>query len=162
MKRSLHRGMLAASLFMMALLGVTPSAHAWYKVKNATPNPMSVAYAYASTSGFLCGYNDGCDDNSTRGFRVKGYFNIAPGGVSVLNSKTYGNAQHYIWAIDTVGHVWSGNGGAFATPFGGPFDRCEPMFKDLDLPYQNYIAIRKTTCCGGSCQSDSTSTLVLR
>lgn len=160
MKRYIARSIAALSLCAAVVLSSGGTAHAWYKVKNSTPNPVWVAHAYASTSGILCGWKDGCDDNSTSGWAVHGWWNIAPGGVAILLTQNYGNAVHQIFAHDNVGHVWGQNGGFWGTP-NTVFARCEGLFTDLNLPYVQYRKIRTGWCCGGSCQADATTNLVL-
>lgn len=160
MKRGIWSLIGALVLGGATLAGSPGTAHAWYKVKNATPNTVWVSHAYWSMTGFLCGWNDGCDDNSTSGWAVHGWWQISPGGTAILLTQNYGNAAHQIFANDAFGHVWGQDGGSFGTP-NTPFWRCEGLFTDLDIPYLTYRKIRNTACCGGSCQADFTTTLSL-
>jgi len=157
MMRSL--GVLAVAVAM--LLGSAGTAHAWYKVKNSTPNTVWVSHAYWSKSGLGCGWNDGCDNNSTSGWAVHGWWQISPGGVAILLTQGYSNAAHQLFAHDGLGHVWGQNGFSFGTP-NTVFARCEGLFTDLDIPYLQYRTIRSSACCGIGCSpSDFTTTLSL-
>jgi uncharacterized membrane protein len=149
-----------ATLAAAMVMGASAPAHAWYKVTNKTPNTVWVSHAVASTSGILCGWNDGCDDNSTKGWRVHGWWQISPGGTAIVQTQNFGNAVHQIFAHDAFGHTWGQNGGAFGTP-NAVFSRCEGLFTDLNLPYLTYRKIRTSWCCGGACPADGTSNLTL-
>ena len=152
---------------MMVVMSVPGEAGAWLKFKNSTPNMIWTAHAFASTSGFLCGYNDGC--SGSRGeWRVQGWWAIAPGGTATVQSNTYGNAWHDYYAEDSFGHVWKNGGGTYCSDQTA-FDRCD---QDLcigcmgNCPNPNpsllqYRRLRSTRCCGGTCQSDYTLNFVL-
>lgn len=161
MKRHAARWLSAASLCAVLFLGSSAPAQAWYQIINNTPNAVWVSHAFWSKSGFLCGYNDGCDNNGTSGWKVEGWWKVAPGGAAIIHNKYFGNAAHQIYAHDGLGHVWGGTGGWFGTP-NTAFSRCEGLFTDLDIPYYHYLKTRSTACCGGSCGPiDANTTLIL-
>jgi uncharacterized membrane protein len=145
-------------MVLAAVQTVLPgSASAYLKFKNSTPNTVFVAHAFASTSGFLCGYNDNCSGG--RGdWRVEGWWRIVPGATSQVQSQTYGNAWHDYYAEDGLGHVWGGGGFSFCTPFPA-FSRCnndECLGCIGNCPNPNprvltYRALRHSWCCGGAC-----------
>jgi uncharacterized membrane protein len=160
MTRSSMRVVAAAMFAAAVVVGASAPAHAWYKVANKTPNTIWVSHAVASTTGFLCGWNDGCDDNGTSGWRVHGWWQISPGGTAIIQTQNFGNAVHQIFVNDAFGHVWGGNGYAFGTP-NTVFTRCEGLFTDLNLPYLTYAKVRTSWCCGGSCPADGITNVVL-
>ena len=163
MKRSIVRSALAATVLATVLVGSGGQAHAWYKIKNGTANTVWVSHAFSSTQRFLCGWDDGCADATSSGWRVEGWWMIAPGGTSTVHGKGFGNAYHQIYAHDGVGHVWAGGNGSgwFGTP-DSAFSRCEGLFtEEQSMPYYSYRPIRTSWCCGGSCVGDYTTTLTL-
>jgi uncharacterized membrane protein len=161
MSRRFRRPLVALALLATVLVCGGGQAHAWYKIKNGTTSTIWVSHAFSSTQRFLCGWNDGCDEATTSGWRVEGWWMIAPGGTSTIQSQGFGNAYHQIYAHDSVGHVWGGGGGWFGTP-NPAFSRCEGLFTQSNtIPYYTYLPTRTSWCCGGSCVGDWTSTLVL-
>lgn len=172
MKRLLS---LVGLLFAGVLL-LQGSANASLKFKNGTPNTIWTAHAFSSTSGFLCGYNDGC--SGSRGeWRVQGWWAIAPGGTATVQSATYGNAYHDYYAEDSLGHIWASGGGRYPVdqaafdvcqndiePIGCiTFDcpSCPPCQTGNTVRMLDFRRLRGSRCCGGSCQSDYTLTFVL-
>jgi uncharacterized membrane protein len=153
-------------LLMLLVLAVVAnalpgSADAALKFKNSTPNAVFVAHAFASTSGFGCGYNDGCSGG--RGdWKVEGWWRVAPGGTTTVHSQTYGNAWHDFYAEDGLGHVWQGGGGTFCTPIVA-FGRCnndECLGCIGNCPNPNpriltYRPLRHEWCCGIACGPES-------
>jgi hypothetical protein len=160
MKRSILRLLGGLSLCAAVLLGNAGSAQAWYKVTNKTPNNVWMTHAFWSMSGLGCGYNDGCDNNSTSGWRVHGWWMISPGGTAIIQTENWGNAAHEIQANDFVGHFWGGTSREFNTP-NTVFNRCQGLFTDLDIPLIRYVNLRNSACCGGSCTSNFTTSLIL-
>jgi uncharacterized membrane protein len=151
------RSLAALTLCAAVFLGSAGRANAWYKVRNNTPSTIWVAHAFASTIGLGCGWDDFCDDRTLNGWRVEGWWAIAPGATTTIHSKGFGNAVHQLFGNDFVGHVWGNSGGWFGTP-NAAFSRCEPSFTD-DQPYYHYAKIRDSWCCGGSCVGDYITTL---
>src|SRR5688572_28210727 len=98
-----------SAALMLAVASV--DAHAWLKVRNNAPNTVWFVHAYASTSGFGCGYNDGCSVEYGD-YKVAGWWGIAPGGISTVQSYNFGNAWHQFYAEDDFGNVWDGTDGA--------------------------------------------------
>jgi uncharacterized membrane protein len=160
MIRSARRLAVTATLVTAVVLASSAPAHAYYQITNRTPNTVWLTHAYASTSGFLCGWNDGCSDATAPGWRVEGWWQIAPGGTAVIQSQNWGNAYHQIFAHDLAGHVWSGNGDRFATP-DSVFNRCAEFFPPSNIPAYQYVWTSTHRCCGGSCPSFGSNTLIL-
>jgi uncharacterized membrane protein len=160
MIRSAKRLAATATLATAVVLASSAPAHAWYQIINATPNTVWVTHAFQSMSGFLCGYNDGCNDSTSPGWRVEGWWQIASGGSAIVQSQNWGNAYHQIYAHDLVGHEWGGNGNSFATP-DSAFSRCAEFFPPNTLPAYTYVWTSNHRCCGGSCQSDYSNWLTL-
>jgi uncharacterized membrane protein len=160
MTRWLSRAVCVSALAVAMLMGGAGKASAWYKVKNSTPNTVWVSHAYWSMTGLGCGWNDGCDNNSTSGWAVHGWWQISPGGVAILLTQDYGNAAHQLFANDSFGHVWGNNGFSFGTP-NTVFARCEGLFTELNMPYLQYRTVRATACCGVGCTTNFTTNLTL-
>jgi len=160
MIRSAKRLAATATLAAAVALGSSAPARAWYQIVNATPDTVWVTHAFASTSGFLCGWNDGCSDSAAPGWRVEGWWQIASGGSAIVQSAGWGNAYHQIFAHDLVGHVWSGGGDRFATP-DSAFSRCAEFFPPSNIPAYTYVPTSNHRCCGGSCPSGRTDWLSL-
>ncbi len=152
-----------AMAFLVAaagLVGLTGPAGASTYFHNNSPYYISAAHAFDSTSGFLCGYSDGCPSN----WRLTGWYNLAPGQTMKVESHGYGNASHDIYAFDGAGHEWYG-GGDSGNPLGGdygiPFDRgfsgCQYDFLGTpNTEYRQFARVRYAQCCGGSCPGDGT------
>lgn len=155
MSSSLKRLFGVVAISVAVLAGSGGQAHAWYKLRNDTPNKLFVVHAYNSMTGFLCGFNDGCDDRVINGYRVHGWFHIEPGATVTVLSQNWGNAYHQVFANNLFGHVWTGNGDHFGTP-NTAFNRCEPLFSDLDIPNPKFVFTSTHRCCGGSCPSNKT------
>src|SRR6185503_15451812 len=112
--REMKKLALVLSMFTMAMTMLPGTAGAWLKFKNSTPNTIWTAHAFSSTSGFLCGWNDGCSGGRGE-WRIQGWWAIAPGGTVTVQSQNYGNAFHDYYAEDSFGHVWSGGGGSYCS-----------------------------------------------
>ncbi|HEX6245667.1 MAG TPA: DUF1036 domain-containing protein [Polyangiales bacterium] len=140
---------------MIGAVALAPSAHAWTKVKNNTPNTISLAYAFSSVSGVGCGYST-CGG----GWKSKGWWNIAPGGTVTINGQAHHNADHQYYAQDTQGRKWRGGGRAFELR-NTPFDFCnQGLFPGT---WQEvFKKISGSRCCGFWCSPVNwTETLIL-
>jgi hypothetical protein len=151
----MKRAMLAVSLGIITLVGVTSEASAWTKFRNRSSFTIWTAHAHASMSGFLCGYNDTCDVFGD--WRVIGWWQLAPGQVKTVNGMGYGNAYHDAYGEDGTGRVWGG--GAPNTP-GGHYcmpqtasDHCSGACPS-NMRSLHFFRARGTRCCGGSCPAD--------
>jgi hypothetical protein len=142
-----------------AVLVFSSATRASTKFKNFSPNTIWTLHAYASTSGFLCGWNDGC--SGVEGdWVVEGWYQIAPGATVVVQGNGYGNAYHDAYGEDSYGHVWQGGGG---NPQGGTycapptaFSWCNNTCQSPNGNYYSFFRARNTRCCGGSCPGDGT------
>ena len=77
MRRSIVRSALAATLLATVLVGSGGQAHAGAEIKNGTANTVWVSHAFSSTQRFLCGWDDGCAESTSSGWRVEGWWMIA-------------------------------------------------------------------------------------
>lgn len=147
------RTVAALLLAAAAITGAPRPAAAWTRFHNNSPYTIWAAHAFDSVSGFLCGYSDGCATSS----RVKGWFQIAPGGTVTVDSRGWGNATHEAYADDGLGHYWEGGSG-YVVP-NDAFDRCQYDTWLYTRPTSNryyFFFARNTTCCGGTCPANGT------
>jgi hypothetical protein len=151
----MKRAILALSLGIITLVGATSSASAWTKFRNRSAFSIFTLHAHASTSGFLCGYNDGCDFFGD--WRVQGWWHLNPGEVKTVHGYGYGNAWHDAYAEDGTGRVWGGGapntpGGTYCAPQTA-FDHCSGTCT-TNMRRLWFFRARATWCCGGSCPGD--------
>jgi hypothetical protein len=154
----MKRLILVASLVMGAAVLMSPgAASASTKFKNNSPNTIWTLHAYASTSGFLCGWDDHC--SSEGDWVVEGWYKIAPGATVIVQGQGYGNAYHDAYGEDGLGHYWVGGGGnAVGGNFCAPrtaFSWCSNVCS-TNASYYQFFRARGTRCCGGSCPGDGT------
>jgi hypothetical protein len=152
------RRLLILALGLFALVAAPTEAGAWTKFKNNTSVTLWTAHAFASTSGFLCGWDDGCSGSGKSDWRVQGWWQIAPGGLVTVHGSGYGNAYHDAYAEDDFGHTWGGGGNDYATP-NNAFDHCGGIGivqGGTAVPMPVFARVRNTRCCGGSCTSNGT------
>ena len=147
--------MLLALAFIESSAG---HAFAWLKFHNDTPNTIWTTHAYASTSGFLCGFNDGCSGSDSGdfapGWATKGWWQIAPGGTSTVQSEDYHNSYHQYYAEDGYGHVWANGGYKFCNDneaFSWCGDICQ--IPRHNTPYYRWLSTSR--CCGAFCSPDN-------
>jgi hypothetical protein len=150
----------AAMLFGVAtIVGASSPAGAWTRFHNNSSFTIRVAHAFDSTSGFLCGYSDGCSSN----WHLSGWWDMAPGTTITVETHGYGNASHDAYGFDSLGHEWVGTtpgnvlGGSYGLPFDRNFEGCQYDFLSLPFTeYRTFFRARLAQCCGGSCPSNGT------
>ena len=149
------RKWMGSAAVALALLGAASTASAWTKFKNSTANTVWLAYAYQSVSGVACGYST-CGG----GWRVQGWWQIAPGGTVTVNGHDHHNAKHHFYAQDQFGHIWNGTGTQQRLETGA-FDYCNGIINPGDW-IEKFQIVRNTTCCGFWCDPvNYTANLVL-
>ncbi|MDX2054463.1 MAG: hypothetical protein SFV15_18825 [Polyangiaceae bacterium] len=158
MKR--HALKVASALALgLAAVGSASNASAWLKFKNNTANTIWTSHAWASTSGFGCGYWDACDktDSNVTGYRVRGWWAIAPGGIVTVQSENFGNAWHQYYAEDAVGHKWNGGGYTFFTPHASAYGHCGDFtgFGEAASDFTVHRWLSTSRCCGVTCSPDN-------
>jgi uncharacterized membrane protein len=143
------------ALMLLGSAALSGTASAGFRVANGTPNTIFVGHAYSSVSGIGCGYDDGCAGTNGE-WRIRGWFQIAPGAIKTVHSQGYGNAMRDIFADDAFGNVWDGNtgtpGGTLCAPFAA-HNHCSNACPQ-GAPTWKYRRIRNTRCCGGTCPGD--------
>jgi uncharacterized membrane protein len=148
---------MGAALMLAAAAG---DAHAWMKVKNNTPNTIWFVHAFASTSGFGCGYDDGCTGENGE-WAVQHWWGVAPGGTATVQSQNFGNAWHQYYAEDDFGHFWAGDGENVCLWWNGN-GMCSDLCDTNAYTQVNLRRLRDTRCCGLGCSPDNyTLTLTL-
>jgi len=145
---------LLAVILGVVTLGLGASqAGAVTRFHNASANTIWTAHAFASTSGFLCGWNDGCSGSGIDDWRLQRWWQIAPGGTVQVHGFGYGNAFHDAYAEDAFGHFWGGGGNTF--PVGNSAnDVCGTGLETSRRA--TFFRASNTRCCGGSCAGDGT------
>lgn len=139
-------------------LAASSNAHAWVKIKNTTSQPVTVAIAFDSVSSTFCGWYDSCPDTrGSLGYRVEGWWTIAPGATATVSGNNWGNALWQIYAYDQYGHAWQGGGGILDVATTA-FSKCDSMGGSNE---RTFAPIRGSRCCGGSCPSNYTLSLGL-
>jgi hypothetical protein len=151
-------------MFVAALLGAAPYAHAWTSVRNETSNTIHLLYSFSAVSGIGCGYDDGCDDDNL-GARAQGWFIVQPGQSIRLNDHAHHNAVHNIYAEDDLGHSWSGSIENFDAigipgfPFPQSIDACFQIPPDVpgSIMFSGFMvwpAPDEGACCGAFCEPE--------
>jgi hypothetical protein len=148
MKRKLS--IMIIGLLTLALQAAPASA--WTRFHNASANTIWTAHAFASTSGFLCGWNDGCGGAGLNDWRKQGWWQIAPGGTLQVHGSGYGNAFHDAYGEDAFGHVWGGGGNTLGVS-DAAMDTCG---NGITVRTVTFFRAANTRCCGGSCASNGT------
>lgn len=156
--KSLH---VAAFAIAVAVFGQSSNAHAWLKFKNSTPNPVWVGNAYAAfhcsvlipIAVFQYGTHDSCGSDTMtlfapkRDFRVRGWYNIAPGGTKTVDNLDWSNSVHQFYADDAFGNVWDGNDHTFCTS-AEPVNHCGDACPANTVWELEFRDITDSVCCG--------------
>jgi uncharacterized membrane protein len=140
-------------LGVAAFVGATRPAGAATHFQNTSSNTIWAAHKFDSTWGFGCGYDDGCDHAS----RMTGWWQIAPGGITTVDSRGWGNARHEAYAEDGLGHYWEGGDPVCLGDNG--FNTCQYNDSLCNQPtstYYSFFFARNTACCGGTCPTNGT------
>ena len=149
-----------ASIAGMAVLCLCGESLATLKYHNGTPNTLFSLDAFASTSGFGCGFDDGCSGVESQasfppGYRVRGWFQIAPGGTATVEGHAFHNAKHDGFAQDQFGHVWQGGGHSFciSTDVQNHCGSVCPGSAQVTFPV--FFSLSRTNCCGITCSPEN-------
>jgi hypothetical protein len=137
-----------------ALVCWSGQSSASLRYRNSTPNTLFTLNAFASTEGAGCGFSDGCPGGEgssfPAGFRVRGWFSVAPGGVATVETHAFHNAKHQGFAQDLLGNVWGGGGSTFCINNevqNHCGNGCAPGAQRI----VSFFHISHTTCCGFWC-----------
>jgi|SoiMethySBSTD1v2_1073268.scaffolds.fasta_scaffold128329_2 hypothetical protein len=136
-----------------ALLSVSGESAAWTKYKNKTPNTISTVHGFASGQAFGCGFDDGCrlSGDDLEDFRIRGWFNIAPGGSVTVETHAFHNSAHIGYAEDNFGHVWNSNLQQICIS-NNAFDVCGSNCPGSGTPRRvSPFQFRNARCCGFTC-----------
>lgn len=132
----------------LTVLSAGSAAHAYgFEIHNETPNTVWTAIATHKKFYVFCQESD-CGEK----WRVKGWWQIAPGGMALVDGEDFHKKAHDWYAEDAVGHVWSG-ATVYCSPWAA-FNYCMPRTctgTDRMLGYRNK---NLTTCCGAFCPGD--------
>ena len=138
-------------LFTLGLLASQAAAST--RFHNGFTNTIWTAHAFASTSGILCGWKDGCDGAGLDDWRRQGWWEIAPGGTVTVHGSGYGNAFHQAYAEDAFGHFWGGGGRTFVVRQAA-MDFCGN--DGVSTRSVTFFAASTIRCCGGACATNGT------
>lgn len=154
----------------MKTLGITLSAAALFvcsqaaastKYHNDAGRTIHTAHAFASTSGFLCGFNDGCGGSDSGdfapGWRVRGWWNLGPGGTATVSGNSSTNMFQQSFAFDDLGSQWTGNGKRFCVE-NSVMDHCGNICT-TNSTSPRWFSFDNLLCCGAICSEGDNFTL---
>ena len=156
----IRKALIGAAMVAATLLGSTPSAQAWTKVKNNSANMIWVAYAHIAMEGVGCGYTtcrQGDAVNFSNAYRVRGWWGIAPGGSATVNGNAHHNAtRHQVYAEDAFGNWWGGDGRIHGVFRPQAFDYCkrnlgEQWWGPPGSVWTDFFEVPVARCCGFWC-----------